>query len=401
MQATGDIGIYIHFPFCRRRCPYCDFRVDVADRIPHRRYADAVLEELSGRTAAPLRQRRLVSLYFGGGTPSLWHPDAVARVIEGCLARFPRRAAQPEITLEANPRNVSPAALARLRAAGVNRLSLGVQSFHPATLRRLGRDHSASRAAASLTAAVRVMPAVSFDLICGVPGQTAAHWEAELDAAERFADVDHVSVYELTYHPNTPFGRRLAAGRIHATAESRVVGMLEATVGRMAAAGRQHYEVSNYARVGAEAVHNALYWHGGEVIGLGVGAHSMQVEDTVVVRRENVRQIAAYLVDPLAPPAHLERLSARDHLRERLFLGLRTSRGVDLDALVDQLGTAVPDDAQAALEWAVEAGLLQRQGPRFRPTERGMLFADTLGVELVAPTPGVETTSRRQTPSLY
>jgi oxygen-independent coproporphyrinogen III oxidase len=347
MRPTGELGVYVHFPFCRARCPYCDFKVDVVRAIPSRAYLEAVRAELRARVwGGDDGTRRLRSVYFGGGTPSLWEPEALAGVIEAASRAFavaPAAVPGLEITVEANPRELTRERAAGLREAGVNRLSLGLQSFDDATLRQLGRDHDAAAGRRALDVALEGgFERLSFDLIAAVPGRELGDWRRELASAEPFLGAGHVSVYELTVHEGTPFGRLRKQGRLPPVAEDLAVAVLAETEGFLGAHGLLHYEVSSYARPGHEAVHNGLYWGGAEYLGLGVAAHSMRVAATGVARRENVRETARYLEEPLSPPNGEEWLDAETHLRERVFLGLRTTVGVALPALAEQLEVPVP-----------------------------------------------------------
>jgi len=246
-----DVGVYIHFPFCRARCPYCDFKVDVVRDIPQVAYADAVIGELISREAS-LRDRRLRSVYLGGGTPSLWRPDQLARVLSEIRTRATEVAADVEITAEVNPSSASKESMAGLLEAGVNRLSIGVQSFDDDVLQFLGRWHSATEARATLEASLEVgFSSVSFDLIAGIPDRSLADWVAELQAAEAYPEARHLSVYELTFHRGTPLWRHLQQGRFGEIHESLAIAILEETSARMSEQGRPRYEVSNYAAPGS------------------------------------------------------------------------------------------------------------------------------------------------------
>ena len=382
MTPQGDIGVYIHFPFCRARCPYCDFKVDVVRDIPQLRYRQAVLREFELRLTDELASRRLRSIYFGGGTPSLWAPAQVAAIVTRIAGAYRTDADDLEVTLEANPSSFSVPQLSDLVDAGINRVSMGVQSFDDQTLERLGRWHDGRMARQALDDALESGLAVSFDLICGAPGQSLAGWRSELAICRAYDAVDHVSVYELTIHEGTPFGRQRAAGRLDSVSEDLALGFWDATRAVMDETGRRHYEVSNYARPGHEAVHNGLYWSGAEYLGLGVSAHSMTLYPDRVVRRENSRHTRDYLTSPGEGSSH-ENLSGETHLRERLFLGLRTADGVDVVALQAQLGVALPEDVRAGLDDAVERGLLTRAGDWLRPSAKGLALADDLALELV------------------
>jgi putative oxygen-independent coproporphyrinogen III oxidase len=385
MRPTGELGIYVHFPYCRARCPYCDFRVDVVREIPGRAYLEAVLAELAGRAwGVDDEHRRLRSIYFGGGTPSLWEAEAIARIIDAATQTYRTAEAELEITVEANPRELTVERASRLRQAGVNRLSLGIQSFDDEALRRLGRDHDAAAGRRALEAALGAgFRRLSFDLIAAVPGRDLVDWQRELAAAEPFLEAGHLSVYELTVHKGTHFGRLRDQGRLVPVDDELAEAVLRETESFLEARGLVHYEVSNYARPGHEAVHNGLYWAGAEYLGLGVGAHSLRVGPDLVRRWENVRQTARYLEEPLAPPQAEERLDAVTHLKERVFLGLRTLAGVALDALAEQLEVPIPDDVIAGLARCLARGWLEEGEGRWRPTPEGLRFADAVALEVV------------------
>ncbi len=390
-------GIYVHVPFCARQCPYCDFAVDVRASIPHEPYADALLEEFSRRRAS-LDGRSVRTIYFGGGTPSLWRSDQFARV----LAEL-RAAVDPdelvEVCLEANPNDITRANLDAWCEAGVTRISIGCQSFQPRVLKALNRNHTPERAIEAVELALAHGPdIVSLDLIFGNPGQTFEEWEADLDQVERFVvhgdgtdrteRLDHLSAYHLTIEPGTAFARRKAKGRLSVPDDERSFEMLERLVDRCEKLGLMRYEVSNFARAGCRSRHNTLYWTGAEYLGLGVGAHSLHIDaDQGVMRRSNPRQTADYLASP-GEPAQVERLSAKEHLVERLFLGIRTREGLDLAQLRRQFDRAVPtewlDRAEGLLEEMVDAGFLERSAHIFYPTHAGLNVADALAERFFA-----------------
>jgi oxygen-independent coproporphyrinogen-3 oxidase len=334
--------------------------------IPHDAYADAVLAELD-RRAPSFAGRDLRSLYFGGGTPALWRPDALARVVAAVRARLGDPA---EVTVEANPIDCVPAALARLRDAGVGRLSIGAQSFRDDDLVFLGRDHSA---AASLAAAAAARAAgfavVSLDLIFALPGRTLADWHRTLDAACALAP-EHLSVYQLTIEERTPFGAAARAGTLVPADDDAAAAQFEAAHDRLSAAGYEHYEVSSYARPGFRAVHNSLYWRCAEYLGLGAGAWSFRRDDAGGARWENPRSVARYLAG--GAPAET-RQDAGAVRADEVWLALRTSDGIAEERVPPSAG----------LDRLLAAGLLVRAGGRLRPTPRGFLFSDEIGSVLL------------------
>lgn len=379
-------GIYVHVPFCARQCPYCDFAVDVRRTIPHEAYADALLAEFERRRRR-LEGRDTRTIYFGGGTPSLWAPEQFARVLERLRAALDGEPV--EVTLEANPVDITRQNLQTWTAAGVTRLSIGCQSFQPRLLEALNRVHSREQALAAVEMAITHGPSiVSLDLIFGNPHQTLQEWDRDLDVVAQLDGLGHLSAYHLTIEPGTAFARRVKKGRLTIPDDDTAFDMLERLVERAEAMGFERYEVSNFARPGLRSRHNTLYWTGAEYLGLGVGAHSLHISgDAGVIRRANPRNTAAYLEAP-GEPASVERLGPREHLVERLFLGVRTREGLDFAELRRQFDGAVDptllDNAEAKLEGFVSRGLLERIGATFVPTHRGLDVADALADRLVS-----------------
>ena len=383
------LGVYVHFPFCSVRCPYCDFAVDTRAEIPHDAYADAVIAEIEARRpwfegAAPL-----VSIYFGGGTPGLWRPAALGRVVEAARAAFggpPTDAL--EITVEANPGEVDEAHLRALRAAGVNRLSLGVQALDDRLLRALGRNHDAAAAAAAVRAARAAgFDNLSLDLMFGVPGQSLDDWRCALEGALALAP-EHVSAYALTVERGTAFGARDRAGDLARPDDEAVAVMFEEGRTALAAAGLSHYEVSSYARPGRRARHNALYWAGAPYLGAGASAASFRpLADGTGWRFSNPRATDTYLRAARegggTPRAlHVERRSAADLEDEALWLGLRTADGVDRAAHAARHGRDPLAGRDDQARRCVEAGWLITDGRVLRLTARGFLFADEVAGRL-------------------
>ncbi|MEM9177897.1 MAG: radical SAM family heme chaperone HemW, partial [Myxococcota bacterium] len=272
------MGVYLHLPFCERVCPYCDFAVVAArtlDPADEDRYVVDLLSELSAR-AEHFAGRALASVYFGGGTPALFRPESIERLVAAIGDTFPAAEVPPEVTLELNPSTVERARLPGFRAAGVNRLSIGVQSFDDGLLKRLGRAHRASVAEETLAAARAAdFDDLSLDLIFAGPGQSAADLDRDLDRVIDFRP-EHVSTYELTFEPQTPFGRAVADGRMAPPDEDLAAAMIERVEQRLESAGYARYEISSYARPGRRARHNARYWQRQAVLGLGLGAHSTE-----------------------------------------------------------------------------------------------------------------------------
>jgi oxygen-independent coproporphyrinogen-3 oxidase len=384
LRAGEPFGVYVHFPFCSVRCPYCDFAVDTRGEIPHDAYADAVVAELAARApwydgAGPLQ-----SIYFGGGTPGLWRADALGRVVEAARAAFGAPpAAALEITVEVNPGEATPAALEALRREGVNRLSIGVQALDDRFLAALGRNHAAAAGPACVRAARAAgFDNVSVDLMFGVPGQTLDDWRRALEAilAGDLAP-EHLSAYALTVERGTTFGALDRAGRLDRPDDDAVSAMFEHARAALAAAGLAPYEVSSYARPGRRARHNQLYWSLAPYLGVGASAASLRpLDDGTAWRFSNPRAVDVYLRG--APPRHVERRDAAALENEALWLGLRTVDGVDRAAHRARHGVDPTTGREPALRAAVDAGWVVVDDARLRLTESGVLFADEIASRL-------------------
>jgi len=349
------LALYIHWPFCLAKCPYCDFNSHVRERIPQDAFRAALLTELAWE-AARLGPRPLASIFFGGGTPSLMQPETVAALIEDACRWFDPVAGL-EITLEANPTSVEAARLAAFREAGVNRLSLGVQSLDDDALRLLGRQHSADQARAALEIARAAFPRVSFDLIYARPGQTLATWRTELRAALALA-ADHLSLYQLTIEPGTAFATRHARGDIVLPDDDTAASLYEATAEEAARFGLLPYEVSNYARPGAESRHNLTYWRYADYAGIGPGAHGRLTlgSDLWATRRHRAPEIWAERVarDGHGTAEQIA-LGAAEKAREMLLMGLRLTEGIDAARFAARTGVALADAIDADVLTQAEA----------------------------------------------
>ena len=380
-----SLALYIHWPFCLAKCPYCDFNSHVRDRIPQARFARALRTELAWE-AARLGRRPLASIFFGGGTPSLMEPDTVAALIADATTLFDPLP-DLEITLEANPTSVELAKLAGFRAAGVNRASLGIQSLDAAALAMLGRQHSASQAVAALEAARATFPRVSFDLIYARPGQGVAAWQAELDQALHLC-ADHLSLYQLTIEPGTGFEALHRRGELVLPDDDLAAELYVATADACAAHGLLPYEVSNLARPGAESRHNLAYWRYLDYAGIGPGAHGRVTLDghLIATRRHRAPEPWADRVERQGHGSTAEeRIAPRDRAREMLLMGLRLTEGIDATRFAVRTGMAL-DDAldQSVLDQALEADYLTYAGGRLAATAEGRLRLDALLGQLVS-----------------
>ena len=377
------LALYIHWPFCLAKCPYCDFNSHVRERIDQARFAAALRSELAWE-AARLGPRPLVSIFFGGGTPSLMDPATVAALIADATTHF-APVADLEITLEANPTSVEASQLADFRAAGVNRLSLGVQALDDAALAALGRRHSAAQASAALELARGLFPRLSFDLITARPGQTVPQWRAELRRALALA-ADHLSLYQLTIEPNTPFEALHRQGRLVLPDPDTGAALYDATGEEAARFGLLAYEVSNYARPGAESRHNLQYWRYGDYAGIGPGAHGrLSLGGALLAtRRHRAPEPWAERVERQGHGSTEETpVAAPERAREALLMGLRLSEGIDAARFAARTGVsldaAVDPDTLAR---ALEAGYLARDAFRLRATPEGRKRLDALLVAL-------------------
>ncbi len=384
MPFMDPIALYIHWPFCLAKCPYCDFNSHVRERIDQGRFARALRAELAWE-AARLGRRPLASIFFGGGTPSLMQPDTVARLIEDAGRLF-EPLPEIEVTLEANPTSVEATRLAAFRQAGVNRVSLGVQSLDAAALRMLGREHSGAQAMAALELARSLFPRVSFDLIYARPEQSVAAWRAELRQALSLA-ADHLSLYQLTIEPGTAFEALHRQGRIVLPDDDAGAALYDATIEAAAGFGLLPYEVSNYAVPGAESRHNLAYWRYGEYAGIGPGAHGrVRVGDALLAtRRHRAPEPWATRVEAQGHGSTREEAMApRDRGREMLLMGLRLTEGIAEARFLARTGLALDDaiDADVLLQ-AIEADYLARGDGVLRATPEGRKRLDALLAALV------------------
>jgi oxygen-independent coproporphyrinogen-3 oxidase len=377
-----QFGIYAHWPFCRAKCPYCDFNSHVRHGgIDEGRFLSAYLTELR-HFGALAPERSVTSIFFGGGTPSLMRPATVSAIIDAVDEHWYLES-DAEITLEANPTSVEAENFAGYRTAGVNRLSLGVQALDDESLKALGRQHSAAEALDALALAKRHFDRVSFDLIYVRQGQTVKAWEAELSRALDHA-ADHLSLYQLTLEEGTPFAARYAAGTLRIPDVARARALYQLTQELCDAAGLPGYEVSNHARPGSESRHNLLYWRGHDYAGIGPGAHSRITVDGAKRAISAIKSPEGWLAEVEIRGHGLvsdEVLSAREAAEEYLLMGLRLSEGIDLGRLASLNGQRLNNDRVRAL---AGDGLLKRDGDRLAATPKGRLVLNRLILELAA-----------------
>jgi oxygen-independent coproporphyrinogen-3 oxidase len=367
-------GVYVHWPFCLKKCPYCDFNSHVRNTVDHDLWRRSLLAELD-HYARETAGRRVSSIFFGGGTPSLMHPRTAEALIDRIAERFDL-SDDAEITLEANPTSVEADKFARFRAAGVNRVSLGVQALDDAALAFLGRQHSAKEALDAVDLAREAFPRISFDLITARPGMTPDSWAGELARALQEGP-EHISIYQLTIEPGTPFHASWRRGEVTLPEDETQSAIFEATGETLARRGLAAYEVSNHAVPGAESLHNLTYWRYGDYLGVGPGAHGRLTLDGV---KRATRQHSA-------PEAWLEAVGKRGHAtrardpldreqkrQEMTLMGLRLNEGIHRDAFARELG-AQPEALfdRARLDALVGEGYLRLDSRRLAATDAGRL----------------------------
>lgn len=380
-MSETDLALYVHWPFCQRKCPYCDFNSHVRDTVVMSDWQEALLQDLA-HEARRSNDATIGSVFFGGGTPSLMPPGLVATILEHADKAF-GFAADVEITLEANPSSVEAAAFAALADAGINRVSLGVQALDDATLAMLGRLHSAEEALAALAIAQQEFSRVSFDLIYARPEQDEESWRRELERALDFG-TGHLSLYQLTIEPGTRFATDVRRGLLVPLDDDRAADLFMLTQEVTTAAGLPAYEISNHARPGEESRHNLAYWRYRDYAGIGPGAHGRRGGLATVRHRKPENYLAA-----VARQGHglaEERLlPAAEQAGEALMMGLRLTEGINLEVLGRRFGfpsEVMIDTRKLALY--VDQGLVWHRGPWIGVTGRGMPLLDALLPELIA-----------------
>ncbi|QIL02275.1 coproporphyrinogen III oxidase [Sphingomonas sinipercae] len=376
--ASEGLALYIHWPFCVSKCPYCDFNSHVRAQIDQNEWRAALLADLA-HEARLLPGRRLTSIFFGGGTPSLMEPATVAALIEAASAHW-SVSDDMEITLEANPNSVEAARFANLAAAGVNRVSLGLQSLDDEALHFLGRAHSVDEGLAALETAQRHFGRVSFDLIYALPKDDEARWSAMLRRALSFGTT-HLSLYQLTIEPGTRFAALHAAGKLQPLGSDEAAGLFEITQQLTDAAGLPAYEISNHAAPGAESRHNLTYWRYGDYAGVGPGAHGRR-SGVRTVRHRKPENFLSGLSRNGYGIVEEEPLTAREAADEALVMGLRLREGIDIAALESRFGVPLLDPAKAAA--LIRSGHLSDRSGKLALTSEGRLVLDHILGELAA-----------------
>jgi oxygen-independent coproporphyrinogen-3 oxidase len=385
VQHDEALALYVHWPFCVSKCPYCDFNSHVRASIDHDEWREALLADLA-HEASLLPGRRLTSIFFGGGTPSLMEPSTVDAIIDSAADHW-SPASDIEITLEANPNSVEAARFADLAQAGVNRVSLGLQSFDDQALRLLGRAHSAREGFAALEAAQKHFRRVSFDLIYALPEETEAGWSATLAQALSLG-TKHLSLYQLTIEPGTRFAALHAAGKLQPIDSETAAKLYELTDAMTSAAGMPAYEISNYARRGQQSRHNLTYWRYGDYAGIGPGAHGRRLGLRTARHRkpENFLSGLARNGHGIAEEAPLSPVESSD---EALVMGLRLAEGVDVGEIARRFGLTTIVDWDR-VERLVRSGHLNRDATRIALTSKGRLLLDHILGEIALGEPMAE-----------
>ena len=377
--SSAPLALYVHWPFCASKCPYCDFNSHVRDAVDQAAWRDALLTDMA-HEAALLPEHRLASIFFGGGTPSLMDPATVEAVISAARDSW-RQADDVEITLEANPNSAEAARFADLTSAGVNRISLGLQSFDDASLAFLGRAHSAAEGQRALAAAQSAVDRVSFDLIYALPGNDEVRWSADLDRALALG-TEHLSLYQLTIEPGTRFATMVARHEFDPLDAETSATLFELTQERTAAAGLPAYEISNHARPGTESRHNLAYWRYSDYAGIGPGAHGRRSGQRTVRHKKPENFLAAVTRNGHGLVEE-EALTREEAAHEALVMGLRLAEGIDPAALARRIGVERIVD-EDKVDRLVGHDLLERDSERLRTTPAGRLLLDSILAEIAA-----------------
>jgi putative oxygen-independent coproporphyrinogen III oxidase len=384
----GPFSLYIHIPYCISKCPYCDFNSHVVADIPEAKYTDALLRELEHfGNSREWQERTVQSIFFGGGTPSTFKPASIGKLLAWVAATFPIDV-ECEITMEANPGTVDSEFFAGYRDAGVNRISVGVQSFQPRLLKFLGRIHSADEARRALEIVKQSgFDNFNLDLIFANPGQTIAELEADLDAALKIQP-PHLSAYNLTFEEGTPFHHEYRNGRMKSLSEDEEIAMAELIERKLGEAGLRRYEISNYARPNCQSRHNVNYWRYGDYLGIGAGAHSyinVNSRELSGQRWSNEKNPARYMTlvnETRRAVVEREELDFTKAAGEFMFLGLRMTEGVSIEAFSQRFGKPPAEFYSQIGNW-LEGNLLVEEEGYLRFSNKGLMLANSIFVELL------------------
>jgi putative oxygen-independent coproporphyrinogen III oxidase len=387
-RSKSPFSLYLHIPYCISKCPYCDFNSHVVAEIPETQYVDALLRELEVYgSSKDWRGRSVQTIFFGGGTPSIFKPESIGKLLAWIAATFPIEA-DCEITLEGNPGTVDRDNFYGYHDAGVNRISVGVQSFQPRLLEFLGRIHSADEARKALdTVRQAGFENFSLDLIYASPGQTLRELEIDLNEALAF-ESPHLSAYNLTFEEGTPFHHEYRAGRMHSLSEEEEIAMADLIEEKLCAAGLERYEISNYARPGAHSRHNVNYWRGGDYLGLGAGAHSYKRShgDSVFgTRWSNETNPGHYMMlihDTGHAIAAQEKIDRTKAAGEFMFMGLRMIDGVSSESFRSRFEQTPVQFYPRIVDW-MEGELMEEKNGRLRLTRKGLMLANSIFVEFI------------------
>jgi oxygen-independent coproporphyrinogen-3 oxidase len=389
MSITREpFSLYIHIPYCISKCPYCDFNSHVVAVIPEEAYTRALLQELDPyATAEPWRDRTVQSIFFGGGTPSTFRPRSIGKILDHVAAKFTLQS-DCEITLEANPGTVDSAKFAGYHNAGVNRISVGIQSFQPKLLKFLGRVHTAEEGRKALEVLRSAgFDNFSFDLIFANPGQTLKVLEDDLDRALEYQP-PHLSAYNLTFEEGTPFHHEYRCGRMATLTEDEEIAMAELIEDKLAQAGLKRYEISNYALPGRHSRHNVNYWQSGDYLGVGAGAHSysrLSVGSSLGKRWSNEKNPGRYMAcvsERSTAVTEHENIGATKAAGEFLLLGLRMTAGISMQAFSQRFGKS-PVEFYPKIKTCIEGQLIEEKTGHLRLTAKGLLLANSIFVEFM------------------
>jgi len=374
--------LYIHIPYCHHRCPYCDFATAIEAAVPQEDYALTLMAELDAFSNKPeWKERELRTIYFGGGTPTIFDAKIIRRIIFAVIGRY--NAIHPiEVSIEANPNDLDFDKLEGLRNAGITRLSIGAQSFKPETLKALGRTHTEEDITRSIELARKAgFSNISIDLIYGAPEQSFNDFKSDVAKLAQL-NLQHASLYSLTIEKGTEFYTRVGKGKLKLPKDDLVADMMDYANEELPRIGMDRYEVSNFARPGFESQHNSAYWDGDDYLGIGMGAHSMlELKDRTRMRWANIANPAEYMNkirDNIAATAWTEHVQGPELGFEYLMMGLRKTKGISIEGFRDLTGKSIQETYPGMMEVLVGSKFLENKGDYLRLTPRGMAVADSV-----------------------